>query len=316
MVLLMLIPTQCEFLITLLEYAYWVGMILACVLVVVAKDTVGKWHEYGKLLVKVHRPGLEGSSAASGETIVVSDDATTTSQSQTISDRISKLTVPKTWFVWFYVIGFTWSSMILASKGKVLGILFEQLLICQMTPMYLQRFNELPLSCFIIHCAKRLMEEYLYVRSSKGSRKSQMHILGFLIGASFYLAVPLAFASGESIKVEQTAQLVFLATGITSFVLGSYHQLMCHQVLRRTRSNSAAQYSIPYGYFAEILIYIGFTLICAGCEKFVRPELLLALVFTVINLGITAKKSHRWYCNTFGESYTNLNRYVMIPWLF
>jgi len=68
-------------------------------------------------------------------------------------------------------------------------------------------------------------------------------------------------------------------------------------------------------YFAECLIYLALALIAAPPGHLLNRSLVCALVFVVVNLGVTADGTRRWYEQKFGAAAV-AGRARMIPFVF
>ena len=116
--------------------------------------------------------------------------------------------------------------------------------------------------------------------------------------------------------------------GIVLCIFAQSQQYWCHQFLASLRPDVApgdkhikAVYQLPCRrwfnlvdspqYFFEVLIYFSFYTI----SIFKSQTLLFVVVWTVINLGVTAYGVHNWYMDKFKENYPK-NRKRMIPFIF
>lgn len=283
-------PAVCGWALTGLQVAYWVSAIMCCFLVVTVQE-FSKWHAYGKLRTGQAR------------------------------GRLASLTVPKKWFVFFYVIAMGWTTVLVWSEGMVVSLPLNLVLHCQVGSIKLFPENPpvLSMSLFMVHVLRRLVEDSRFAMQTKS--QAQMHVAGFLLGASYYIAVPVALLSCETQPTKgSTHSTLLLCLGLFVFLLGSRHQYTCHKILRDLRET--CQYGIPRGdwfeysssphYFSEMLIYAGLVLVTLGTAS-VSVGLWLAFVFTVVNLSITGRRTHDWYLDHFGDEYKKLARWAVIP---
>ena len=108
--------------------------------------------------------------------------------------------------------------------------------------------------------------------------------------------------------------------GIPIFVLASGIQHDCHAYLA-----SLPKYTLPMHpifqvlicphYTAECLIYLSLAIISAPRGAVVNKTMVSALVFVVVNLGITASTSIAWYERKFGKQAV-AHRWKLIPSLY
>jgi 3-oxo-5-alpha-steroid 4-dehydrogenase 3 len=117
------------------------------------------------------------------------------------------------------------------------------------------------------------------------------------------------------------------------FLLGlwaQYQQHRHHRLLANLRinpqtnsSHKSPTYKIPTGgwfrmvscphYLAEIILYMCFTILVAFDHSTRRMG--LVLLFVVLNLSVTAIRTHRWYCEHC-PGYIHLQRRALIPFVF
>jgi len=94
----------------------------------------------------------------------------------------------------------------------------------------------------------------------------------------------------------------------------------CHRYLA-----SLKKYSLPSHpafasiicphYTAECAIYLSLTVLAAPKGAIINQTLLTALIFVVVNLGISADLSRKWYVEEFGAKSVG-ERWRMIPYLW
>ena len=159
------------------------------------------------------------------------------------------------------------------------------------------------------HFLRRLWECWRVHRFSASSRQ---HVLVLLFGVLFYTALILSPVIDQlkqaDTGVTQAAgtDMATSAIAVIVFVSGSVWQHHCHCALAELRkpasSNSVAStYSIPRGsgfsyllcphYTAELLVYLSFVMLRSCLLQW------LALVWTAVNLSITAHKTRHWYAS-------------------
>lgn len=107
-----------------------------------------------------------------------------------------------------------------------------------------------------------------------------------------------------------------------------YQQYRHHQLLASLRQQATRLYAIPTAgwfqwvscphYFAEILIYFCFAVNTELLQEEYCPRgnrHLLVLSFVVLNLGISAQRSHQWYLEN-SDSTTVKKRKALVPLVF
>lgn len=236
-------------------------------------------------------------------------------------DRFDALTVPKQWFLWFYVVGLAWTLVLLLSRMRVVE--FAMRLVC-LQSFTISQFTPWPLFLYSLHLLRRVLEEWYAPPST-----SQMHVLGFLVGGTFYAFAPLALGLAN-ISLEQSPPLThnLYVAPLSMFLLyeGTVHQYICHGILRtRIKDKGRDYYAYPRGdwfrwssnphYCAEILIYVGFYLLLPT-NNYTSRFWLLTVLFTVLNLCITGYKTHAWYVERFGQPYVDEHRSRVVPLIF
>jgi 3-oxo-5-alpha-steroid 4-dehydrogenase 3 len=120
--------------------------------------------------------------------------------------------------------------------------------------------------------------------------------------------------------------------GVILFLLASGMQYDCHAYLaslKRPRMTREGKQEVKYRmpehpawnlcltphYFAECLIYLSMSIVAAPKGSLINWTLGCALIFVVVNLGITASGTKRWYEHRFGAS-SVAGRSCMIPFVY
>lgn len=202
------------------------------------------------------------------------------------------LRVPKRWFTHFYVVGTLMNLGLLLSQGVV----------------------ELTMALYQFHVMRRLYES-LYI--SRFSPSARMHVAHYLLGVTYYVAVPLTLQSCSGTRPNR--RLLFI--GIAAFLAGSIAQHRCHCILASLRPAMGAggtSYKIPRGgcfelvscphYAAEVLIYGALALFTPGAGAAWALTL-----FVVVELSYSALSQHEWYQKSF-ENYPP-RRKAIFPYL-
>ena len=104
------------------------------------------------------------------------------------------------------------------------------------------------------------------------------------------------------------------------FFFGTSTQYRVHKHLASLPS--APNYALPKGiefnrtftphYFTECIIYLALALLAAPEGQMINKTIASALVFEVINLGVTANETYKWYEQRFGADKVK-GRARMIP---
>jgi len=272
-------------------------MTVAAVAAVIIPE-IRSWHRYGKLRGEGNGDGGDQPSAS----------------------WLDSLTVPKRWFILFYVLGFVWTVLLIVTKGLIVAIPLEYTVCEDGSARQFTNFHPIPLLIYLGHLTRRLIEEFISPPSN-----AQMHVAGFLVGASFYGFFPLALAS--SVATADTFEPISFGLGLGLFAFGSWHQYVCHKILRelRGRGGISGNYGLPQGdwfkwsssphYLAEIVLYVGLAFICYSFGS-VPIDLIMGVAFTSINLCITGARTHEWYLRRFPEEYKKQRRWKVIPYVF
>ena len=176
-----------------------------------------------------------------------------------------------------------------------------------------------------VHFVRRLWECCCVHRFSA---TSQQHVLVLLFGALFYVALILSpvcdqlqRAGGSGAKERADTSAVGSATAVIVFVAGSVWQHRCHRTLAELRPSTPSTvpaYSIPRGsgfsyllcphYTAELVIYLAFAMLRSCLLQW------LALVWTAVNLSITAHKTRQWYASKWPEGEWT-RRWTIVPFV-
>ena len=247
------------------------------------------WHRYGKLRARG----------------VVTAPATTMLARLT---ALGDITVPKRFFLHFYVVGVAAAALALYYGGGddggdgVSGLARSPRRLC--------------LALLLAQCARRLAECARARRSA-----ARMHVLGYALGLGFYPCAALTFALEVPARGGGGAATL---AGVALCAWGALRQHESHALLAALRAKGGGGYAIPRGgwfrhvscphYLAEILVYAGLALVaCGGGARAVGPGLFMLLGWVVANLWVTARRTHAWYAATFGAEYTRLGRAALFP---
>ncbi|KAI9320991.1 3-oxo-5-alpha-steroid 4-dehydrogenase-domain-containing protein [Dichotomocladium elegans] len=278
-----------------------------------------------------------------------------------IIGAIAQLTVPKSWFAHFYVVGLGSALYCAVELGLLLGWHrrgpIVQLLCDWDIPNGADHVSVpdcvAALGFMTVHLARRVYESLWVEHPSANAR---MHFAHYVAGLGFYGAMVLgawlegaAFmgiwesdscsvdgtttATGtlvdgdnSSAMVNQKSIISPFRTAIALVIFGyaSNHQHTCHKVLASLRTQNAG-YNIPRGdwfewvvvphYLSDILIYLSLNVL----HGFRNHIYLCGLLWTTVNLSITASETEAWYKKYFGLRYTAAfpnGRWIILPGIY
>ncbi|KAI3648034.1 hypothetical protein MP228_008255 [Amoeboaphelidium protococcarum] len=196
-------------------------------------------------------------------------------QSNSLYKLISDFKVPKSWFIHFYIVG----------------------ILCNMACLLYNGNNRLSFvqSLFMLHLVRRVIECYAFqINSGQASsgRRSQMLIIHYFIGISFYMVTSLVFQT-RSYGTSSTTFLNVIA--LILFTGGQFIQFQAHSHLASLQKytvpmKSWFKYSSNPHYLAEIMIFTAFLLFFQfdAC-------VIACMVWVVVNLSILADSTHQLY---------------------
>lgn len=160
----------------------------------------------------------------------------------------------------------------------------------------------------LFHSFRRLLESIFLTHFS--DRK--MHIINLLAGLLFYCMAPITLAYCSLSENINKSYLYLIA--ITAIIL-NYLQFSAHSILA-----SLKKYSIPRNwlfdkltsphYTIEIFLYFTYFLAAPHYLTF------MMLIFVILNLSHQSIMTYKWYTNKFGQDFSSLHRYILIPYLF
>ncbi|KAJ1779320.1 hypothetical protein IW142_000938 [Coemansia sp. RSA 564] len=179
------------------------------------------------------------------------------------------------------------------------------------------------LSMYCIHIAIRL-KECVFDQPTTDAR---MHVGQYAVGMIFYIATPFAIvADAYCAHIWQPVSLWMVAAAAVLFAFASLHQWRCHRILFQLRRiklqhGTDGSYALPSGdlfeyvssphYLCEILVYVSLWM----ATGFQAPTLLCVVIWTTVNLSITAHESQMWYRRTFGVIFPQ-NRRMLLPFIW
>ncbi|KAJ2295514.1 hypothetical protein IWW55_005423 [Coemansia sp. RSA 2706] len=184
------------------------------------------------------------------------------------------------------------------------------------------------LSMYTGHVLARLKETVC----DQPATQARMHIGQYAVGMIFYIITPVAVVADAYCKhLWRPVSLWMIMAGTSLFVYASVHQWRCHHILFRLRRQQlarvsrqpqpAAAYALPSSdlfdyvssphYLCEVLVYVSLW-IATGCQA---QTLLWVVLWTAVNLGITARESQLWYRRTFGHKFPQARR-ALVPFVW
>lgn len=225
-------------------------------------------------------------------------------------DCLTTLTVPHSWFTHFYVL-------------CVVCSIFQ----CQHDVRSRMPFpSRVASGALLLQGCRRLLECLFYNRRSN----SRMWIGHYLIGLAFYFFTNLAiFLDGidwshwdrpnsNSGKMIGPARVMF----VIFFAQAFYRQSISHHYLFKLKKYTLPdehgfRYLIAPHYTAECVLYGSLAVIAAPPGHFINWNLLCALIFVAVNLGVTADGTKRWMLAKFPDRRFEIeSRRKLIPVLW
>jgi 3-oxo-5-alpha-steroid 4-dehydrogenase 3 len=218
---------------------------------------------------------------------------------------LSGIFVPQKWFAHFYAVGvvlngtllFLWrdGSSAAAQQGLTLLIL----------------------AMFEFHLLRRFVETIWMMSYPKQAR---MHVVAYLFGLSYYVAVPLTYALCTDEPLDSSRGGIYLV-GCILFFIGNGIQFHSHAILSKLGRKQPGRYVIPRGgmftlvscphYFGEIVIYLGLALAALGSNSVLSWY---PFIWVVVNLWLAAGMTHAWYKDKF-KTYPS-TRKALLPYVW
>jgi 3-oxo-5-alpha-steroid 4-dehydrogenase 3 / polyprenol reductase len=239
-------------------------------------------------------------------------------------DYLASMKVPHSWFKHFYMLSVV-SSMLWLQQLYTRGPMLQHVMGVTSTDRPSMSFNQLVLCCLllIIQGSRRLYESTVLTKPSM----SQMWVGHYLLGLLYYAAMgvaiwiegaPALMSTDEpfgNAMISAPSLSTFLFLPIFSFASGIQHD--AHLYLNSLRkyelpSHPAFHSLISPHYTAECIIYFSLMFLAAPKGQLVNTTLLAAFIFVVVELGVSADISRRWYLQKFGADRVG-HRRRMIP---
>eukprot|EP00271_Cylindrocystis_brebissonii_P009324 TRINITY_DN24074_c0_g1_i1.p1 TRINITY_DN24074_c0_g1~~TRINITY_DN24074_c0_g1_i1.p1 ORF type:complete len:345 (+),score=31.80 TRINITY_DN24074_c0_g1_i1:249-1283(+) len=248
--------------------------------------------------------------------VVASDGAAKKRRSYAYLFRPAEWSVPQSWFSHMYATGCGWNALLLtlavtANAGRESGAL---------SSLPRAASTLLLLALMQLHVLRRFYET-LFVHHFNSS--ARMHVVAYLLGLGYYIAVPLTLARHSSLIINhiwrtgafllaaiggeqeeftmwiwskkglfQEANFFEVAppwhwwqlTGTCIFIWGSWHQWRCHQILRNLRQPARDNVGSSAGPCAPYHIPRGDWFEHASCAHYLA-EIVLYVGLLVISGG-------------------------------
>ncbi|KAK3494992.1 uncharacterized protein B0T23DRAFT_403781 [Neurospora hispaniola] len=216
--------------------------------------------------------------------------------------------VPHSWFITFYVASMACSLLWFwqfAVDGRVLRVVT-----CSQASPTAKGEDErggvsassvtlgqvgLAWTMMFLQGSRRLYEDSLV----HGKSKSTMWIVHWVLGLSYYLFTSVAVWVEGSGAIDYTMPSFKALVGTFMFLYASVNQYRCHRHLAGLKKYSLPdlglfRYLICPHYFCECLVYLSLAVVAAPQGELLNKTLLCALVFVVVNLGVTAAGTRKW----------------------
>lgn len=247
----------------------------------------------------------------------------------TILSFITKLRVPKSYFIHMYILGLCINTIFILNSIKYT-------LLTKLTD--LDNINEnlkvksnyiLILILFELHTVRRLYECcFLTIYGN-----STIHFGGYLCGLFHYMLTPICFHYNVLLNYN-FSNFIFRFISIYIYLLSSYGQYRTHEILynlklenmkkideKEIKSKKNKIYSIPKGllfqyvccphYFQEICIYLSFFLL----QPTSLPMLCL-LLWVISNLAVSSNNQFKWYKHHYNSKDYPTNWKKLIPFVW
>ncbi|KAK3357427.1 hypothetical protein B0T25DRAFT_566712 [Lasiosphaeria hispida] len=178
----------------------------------------------------------------------------------------------------------------------------------------------------LLQVARRIFEHATIVKPSM----STMWVVHWVLGMGFYLFISVSvWVEGSRAILERSvtpsrtfdiSSLLKLSVAIPAFLFAWVNQYRCHAHLAGLKKYSVPEEGLfrrlicPH-YTCECLLYFSLALAAAPPGQSCNKTLLCALAFVLVNLGVTAAGTRKWYARKFGSAAV-AEKWNMIPFLF
>ncbi|KAJ5748388.1 uncharacterized protein N7511_010084 [Penicillium nucicola] len=249
---------------------------------------------------------------------------------QGLLDYLATWQVPHSYFTHFYIASLL-SSVFWAAQLLSRGIVF-QAIATRVSEEHRQQSMSMTqlVICWIflvMQGSRRLWECLNFSKSSS----SQMWVVHWVVGLSFYLAAGVAIwieGSGTLLTKDLTIHHLKITNApsmrtfflVPLFLVASGLQHDSHHYLFSLEKYTLPQHPMFSGvvcphYGAECVIYLTLSLLAAPRGALVNKTMLACMAFVVVNLGLTARNTKKWYAQKFGNDSVK-DWWYMIPWVY
>lgn len=263
-------------------------------------------------------------------------DSSTNLESQTkaagmnlLLDRIANLKVPHRWFIHFYVVS------VLSSALWAHQIITQGQLYCFVASFAPASDDPNPcirvVGCWALLAIQGMRRLYECLRQPQGS--STMWVGHYVMGIAFYLATSIAIwieglpalkafhALGNDCNVtykaskEPVAVSDLIANAVIFGCFMDQHVLHTHLASLKKYTlptHPTFQWIVAPHYTCECLIYLALAFLSRPSGYYLNHTMAAALVFVVINLGISADGTKKWMQTKFGNG-SVAKKWRMLP---
>lgn len=207
-------------------------------------------------------------------------------------NRIAHLTVPKSWFLHFYIVYFG----VLSIGGVIVYLLSDRN--CSASVVY---------NILLAQSFRRLLES-LYI--TKFNPSAKINVSHYLAGMIFYTTISINTFIG--ILREELAHLLESASVPTYFLSVLYVCASLDQYYNHLYLSRLVKYTVPTRglfsilaaphYFDEVVIYLVVALLghieCSVPSSITEGNFWLSLIFVLTNLSLSALESNKYYEKT------------------
>ncbi|KAK0711187.1 hypothetical protein B0H67DRAFT_602011 [Lasiosphaeris hirsuta] len=236
--------------------------------------------------------------------------------------------VPHSWFGAFYVVSLGCSAFWLVQyfAGGTLMHLIASRQSTAPGPSPMLGQVAATGTMMLLQAARRVYEHATIVKPSK----STMWVVHWVLGMGFYLFISVSvWVEGSRAILDRSttpsdafdiSSLLKLSVASLAFLFAWVNQYRCHVHLAGLKKYSLPEAGLfrhlvcPH-YTCECLLYLSLALAAAPPGEPCNKTLLCALTFVLVNLGVTAAGTRRWYAEKFGSAAV-AEKWNMIPLLF
>ncbi|KAK5627888.1 hypothetical protein RRF57_003603 [Xylaria bambusicola] len=230
--------------------------------------------------------------------------------------------IPHSWFIHFYILSIS-CTVYWAVQFVYHGTVFEFIARKQLsksTPSMALEQVVLVWFCMGLQGARRLYEHLVVLQSSS----SRMWIVHWLLGmlstyARVYQSGLKELCSGSDCPdIGLPRPKVMIASFV--FFVAWLMQYRCHRYLAGLKKyslpdNGLFSYLVCPHYTCECLLYLSLAVMAAPQGQLYNRTVICAMLFVMINLGVTAHGTKSWYGEKFGSDRVQ-GKWRMIPIIF